>query len=70
MDKILQIEIDPDAGMDALRHNLGRALRIEPALMEKMVKQDNAAREKQRIRAGHKKRGPKPKVSAFLDSDA
>ena len=62
MDKILQIEIDPDAGMDALRLNLRRSLTIEPARMDKMVKQDNAAREKQRIRAGHEKRGPKPKA--------
>ena len=62
MDKILQIEIDPDAGMDALRLNLRHALAIEPGRMDKMVRQDNAAREKQRVRAGHKKRGPKPKV--------
>jgi hypothetical protein len=64
VDKILQIEIDPDAGMDALRHNLRRALRIEPERMEKMIALDNEAREKTRIRAGHKKRGPKPKTAS------
>jgi len=68
MDKILELEIDPAAGMDALRNNLGRALRIEPERMEKMIALDNEAREKQRVRAGHKKRGPKPKV-ALAGSD-
>jgi hypothetical protein len=63
VDKILQIEIDPAAGMDALRHNLRRALRIEPDRMDKMIALDNEAREKKRVRAGHKKRGPKPKVT-------
>jgi hypothetical protein len=63
MDKILQIEIDPNSGMDALRHNLRRALRIEPERMEKMIALDNEAREKNRVKAGRKKPGPKPKTA-------
>ena len=61
MDKNLQFEIDPHAGMENLKYNLRRALRIEPARMEKMVELDNKEREKVRIRAGKKKPGPKPK---------
>jgi hypothetical protein len=62
VDKILQVEIDPQAGMESLKYNLGRALRIEPSRMDKMVELDNKEREKIRLRAGHKKPGPKPKT--------
>jgi hypothetical protein len=61
MDKILQFETDPHAGMEALRYNLGRALRIEPSRMDTMVALDNKEREEERIRTGRKKPGPKPK---------
>ena len=64
MDKILEVEIDPKAGMENLRYNLRRALRIEPSRMEKMIELDNQEREKKRIRAGHKKAGRKPNNSS------
>jgi hypothetical protein len=62
VDKILEFETAPKVGMDALKYNLRRALRIEPARMDKMVQLDNAEREKIRLRAGKKKPGPKPKA--------
>ena len=62
MDKILQLEIAPQAGMESLKYNLGRALRIEPSRMETMVKLDNQEREEMRRRTGRKKPGPKPKT--------
>lgn len=61
MDKILEFEVNPKDGMENLRYNLRRALRIEPSRMEKMIELDNQEREKKRIRAGHKKAGRKPK---------
>lgn len=61
MDKILEFEVNPQDGMENLEYNLRRALRIEPSRMEKMIELDNQEREKKRIRAGHKKTGPKPK---------
>jgi len=61
MDKILQVKVNPKKGMENLKHNLRRALRIEPERMEKMIALDNQARAKERIRTGHKKTGPKPK---------
>jgi hypothetical protein len=62
VDKILKFEINPQAGMESLKYNLGRALRIEPARMDKMIELDNAEREKIRLRAGRKKPGPKTKI--------
>jgi hypothetical protein len=61
MDKILQIKVNPTAGMENLKHNLRRALKIEPARMEAMIALDNEAREEMRIRTGRQKPGPKPK---------
>jgi len=61
MDKALELEVNPDAGMENLKYNLRRAVKIEPSRMEKMIALDNEEREKKRIRAGHKKTGPKPK---------
>jgi hypothetical protein len=70
MGKANQFEIDPQAGMENLKYNLRRALKVEPSRMDKMVELDNKEREAKRIRAGHKKRGPKPKASASRDSGA
>jgi len=61
LDKILEFETDPQDGMKALEYNLRRALRIEPARMDKMVELDNAEREETRLRTGRKKPGPKPR---------
>jgi hypothetical protein len=63
VDKILQIEIDPQAGMESLKYNLRRALRISPARMDTMIALDNAEREKMRKDTNRKKPGPKPKIS-------
>lgn len=62
--KAAEFEIDGKAGMENLRFNLRRALKIEPSRMEKMIELDNQEREKKRIRAGHKKAGRKPKSSS------
>lgn len=64
MDKILQVEIDPDTGMENLRHNLRRALKITPSRMDAMVTADNKARAKWRKEQGRKKPGPKAKAKA------
>ena len=64
MDKILQFEIDAKAGMENLKYNLGRAIKIEPARMDKMVELDNQERKEMRIRTGRKKPGPKPKSNS------
>jgi hypothetical protein len=64
MDRILQIKINAKVGMENLKHNLRHALKIEPDRMETMIEIDNAEREKRRLIAGHKKRGPKAKTSA------
>jgi hypothetical protein len=61
VDKILQFEIDPQAGMESLEYNLRRALRIEPSRMDTMIALDNAEREKMRKDTHRKKPGPKPK---------
>jgi hypothetical protein len=63
-DKILQFGVDPNVGMENLKHNLKRALRIDPSVMDKMIEQDDAERERIRLRAGHKKSGPKPKATS------
>jgi hypothetical protein len=62
MDKILQVEIDPQVGMKSLEYNLRRALKIEPERMDKMVELDNTERKEMRLRTGRKKPGPKPKT--------
>jgi hypothetical protein len=61
VDKILQFETDAQAGMETLKDNLRRALKIAPSRMDRMVAQDNKARAKWRKDTGHKKPGPKPK---------
>jgi hypothetical protein len=68
MDKVLEFEVNPDAGMENLKYNLRRALKIEPSRMEKMIELDNEEREKKRIRAGHKKAGRKPKNHTLNES--
>jgi hypothetical protein len=68
MDKALELEVNPEAGMENLKYNLRRALRIEPERMEKMIALDNEEREKKRIRAGHKKAGRKPKNHTSVES--
>lgn len=62
MEKILKFETDPQTGMDALKYNLGRALRIEPSRMDTMIALDNKERANWRKETGRKKPGPKPKI--------